>query len=126
MPAVNVPLGGLPALPRDEEGPVFAEPWQAHAFAMAVCLAEAGRFTWTEWAAALSQQIKAAQAMGDPDGGGTYYHHWLDALEKLCASKGLVATDDINCRKEEWRQAYLHTPHGQPITLAAAVPHRDG
>jgi nitrile hydratase accessory protein len=122
MPAANMPLGGLPALPRDEAGPVFAEPWQAHAFAIAIRLAEAGVFTWTEWANALSNEIQAAQAMGDPDLGGTYYQHWLAALERLCASKGLVATDDIDRRKEEWRQAYLNTPHGQPITLTNAAP----
>jgi len=37
-----VPLGGravaVPGVPRDEDGPVFREPWEARAFAMALAL----------------------------------------------------------------------------------------
>ena len=40
----------LPDLPRDADGPVFREPWEAQAFAMAVSLHERGLFTWPEWA----------------------------------------------------------------------------
>jgi nitrile hydratase accessory protein len=107
----------LPALPRDPEGPVFNEPWEAQAFALAVGLSEAGYFSWTEWAAVLSREIKAAQSQGDPDRGLTYYQHWLNALERVCAQKGLVASADMHQRKEEWRHAYLHTPHGKPVEL---------
>jgi nitrile hydratase accessory protein len=112
-------LDALPALPRDDGGPVFAEPWQAHAFALAVRLAEAGCFSWSEWTAALVHEIQAAQAHGDPDLGNTYYQHWLSALERLCIHKGLVALPETQRRREEWRQAYLHTPHGQPVALSA-------
>jgi nitrile hydratase accessory protein len=111
----------LPALPRDEAGPVFNEPWEAHAFALAVRLSESGCFSWSEWAAALSQEIRAAQERGDPDLGHNYYHHWLKALERLCAEKGLASSADMHRRKEQWRRAYLHTPHGQPIELSAAA-----
>jgi nitrile hydratase accessory protein len=110
----------LPSLPRDQEGLVFNEPWEAQAFALAVRLSEMGYFTWTEWAETLSQEIKAAQARGDPDLGNTYYQHWLNALERLCAAKNLVGYGDMSQRKEEWRRAYLNTPHGKPIELAAA------
>jgi nitrile hydratase accessory protein len=110
----------LPALPRDEEGPVFNEPWEAHAFALAVRLSESGCFSWSEWAATLSQEIQAAQERGDPDLGHNYYQHWLKALERLCAGKGLVSGADMHRRKEQWRRAYLHTPHGQAIELSAA------
>ena len=106
-------------LPRDDgERPVFREPWQAQAFALAVRLSEAGCFSWGEWTAALSEEIKAAQERGDPDRGDTYYEHWLAALERLCAQKGLVAVTALQRRKEEWRHAYMHTPHGQPVELA--------
>jgi nitrile hydratase accessory protein len=108
----------LKALPRDEQGPVFDEPWQAHAFALAVRLAEAGCFSWAEWTAFLSQEICAAGERGDSDLGSGYYHHWLSALERLCEAKGLVKSADRKVRKEQWRQAYLHTPHGQPVELA--------
>ncbi|HWG44642.1 MAG TPA: nitrile hydratase accessory protein [Gemmataceae bacterium] len=115
----SVPLHDLPALPRDAEGPVFNEPWEAHAFALAVRLSEAGFFSWPEWTAFLTEAIRAARQQGDPDSGQTYYHHWLAALERLCIEKSLVRDADMQRRKEEWRRAYLHTPHGQPIELSA-------
>jgi nitrile hydratase accessory protein len=110
----------LPALPCDQDGPVFNEPWEAKAFALAVRLSEAGCFTWAEWAMILSQEIKAAQARGDPDLGQTYYQHWLNALERICVEKGLVDREDMRQRTEAWRRAFLHTPHGQPVDLSAA------
>lgn len=118
QPAMS--LHGLPDLPRDQDGPVFREPWEAQAFALAVRLAEAGYFTWAEWTAVLSQEIVAAQRHGDPDLGHTYYQHWLRALERLCVDKGLLARTDLEQRKDAWQQAYRNTPHGQPVTLAAA------
>lgn len=112
------PGAELPSLPRDDQGsPVFREPWEAQAFAMAVRLHEAGHFTWTEWAEALAEQIKQAQAAGDPDLGDTYYLHWLAALERLVAAKGLVTADELARRKGEWAEAARATPHGQPIEL---------
>jgi nitrile hydratase accessory protein len=116
----SVAIHELSALPRDQEGPVFNEPWEAQAFALAVHLSEAGCFTWSEWATALSQEIKAAQARGDPDLGQTYYRHWLNALERLCVEKGLVGREDMRQRTEAWRRAYRHTPHSQPVELSAA------
>lgn len=110
----------LPFQPQDAEGPVFREPWEAQAFALALSLHEKGVFTWTEWAAALSDEIKAAQATGDADVGDTYYHHWLRALERLAAEKATVTPEELEDRKEDWRRAYLNTPHGKPVTLSAA------
>jgi len=107
----------LPGLPLDEDGPVFAEPWQAQAFAMAVRLHEQGLFTWTEWAAALSREIKAARESGDPDLGDTYYDHWLRALERLAAHKGVVSERDLRERYDAWDRAARATPHGEPIVL---------
>src|SRR5690348_6142502 len=101
MPPSNVAIQDLPALPRDEGGPVFNEPWEAHAFALAVRLSEAGCFAWSEWAATLSREIRAAQERGDPDLGRSYYHHWLNALERLCAEKGLASGEEMHRRKEK-------------------------
>jgi nitrile hydratase accessory protein len=112
-----LPTPELPLLPRDDDGPVFREPWEAHAFALAVRLSEAGCFTWSEWATVLAGEIAAAQARGDPDLGATYYHHWLGALEKVCADKKLAGAAEVDRRAEQWRQAYLHTPHGRPVAL---------
>jgi nitrile hydratase accessory protein len=121
-----LPINDLPALPRDEGGPVFSEPWEAKAFALAVGLSEAGCFTWSEWVTVFSQEIKSAEERGDPDLGDTYYRHWLNALEKICTSKGLVGIEDRRKRKETWRRAYLNTPHGKPIELSAALKHVPG
>jgi nitrile hydratase accessory protein len=100
---------------------VFAEPWQAQAFALAVKLSEEGHFTWKEWAAALAEELKAASDRGEPDDGSRYYEHWLAALERLVASKGLCAPGAMLARKEAWAEAYRHTPHGKPVELSAAV-----
>jgi nitrile hydratase accessory protein len=116
----DAPIHDLPGLPHEPDGPVFREPWEAHAFALVVQLVQAGYFSWAEWAAALSQEIRAAQYQGDPDTGQTYYHHWLKAAERLCAEKDLVNHRELPRRCEEWRRAYRNTPHGQPIELSAA------
>ena len=106
-------LAALPALPRDPGGPVFAEPWQAQAFALAVRLSEQGYFTWKEWAAALADELKAAA----PDDGSHYYEHWLKALERLVAAKGLADPASLADRKQAWADAYRRTPHGKPVAL---------
>ncbi len=113
-------LAELPALPRDEAGPVFAEPWQAQAFALAVKLSEAGHFTWKEWAQALGAELKRAEDAGEPDDGRQYYRHWLAALERLAAEKGLADRASLLARKEAWAEAYRLTPHGKPVELKAA------
>jgi len=110
----------LPGQPEEEGEPVFREPWEAHAFAMAVRLHERGLFTWSQWAAALADEIARAQAAGDPDTGDTYYHHWLAALERLAAEAGAASVDDQERTQEAWRRAAARTPHGQPIELDPA------
>ena len=110
-------IAALPELPRDDGGPVFAEPWEAQAFALAVNLSEQGYFTWKEWAAALAEELKDAAARGELDDGSRYYHHWLAVLERLTVAKGLCDTAAMHSRKEAWADAYRHTPHGKPVLL---------
>ena len=114
-------LAALPRLPGDESGPVFAEPWQAQAFALAVKLSAQGHFTWREWAAALAAELKAAADRGEPDDGSRYYEHWLAALERLVTAKGLSDPAALLARKEAWADAYRHTPHGKPIELISTI-----
>jgi nitrile hydratase accessory protein len=107
----------LPQLPRDDDGPVFKEPWQAQAFALAVKLSEQGLFTWKEWSDALAAEIRA----GGPDDGSHYYEYWLAALERLVREKGLLDAAALVDRKEAWADAYRHTPHGKPVDLRAGA-----
>jgi nitrile hydratase accessory protein len=107
----------VPGIPRDNEGPVFREPWEAQAFAMALALHARGLFTWPEWAASLAGEIRRAQASGDPDTGETYYRHWLATLEKLIAAKGVATSDALQRYRDAWDHAADRTPHGQPIEL---------
>jgi len=107
----------VPSIPRDDDGPVFREPWHAQAFAMALALHERGLFTWPEWAAALAEEIKRAQAAGDPDTGDTYYHHWLNTLERMVAAKGIANADTLTRYHDAWDHAADRTPHGLPIEL---------
>jgi nitrile hydratase accessory protein len=107
----------LPGIPRDEGGPVFREPWEAQAFSMALALHQRGVFTWPEWAAALAEEIKRAQAAGDPDTGATYYRHWLATLERLVAEKGVTTEQTLARYRDAWDRAADRTPHGTPIEL---------
>jgi nitrile hydratase accessory protein len=110
-------LAALPRLPRDSAGPVFAEPWQAQAFALAVRLSGQGYFTWKEWSAAFADELKRAADRGEPDDGSRYYHHWLAALERLVTTKGLTERQTLLARREAWAEAYRRTPHGKPVEL---------
>jgi len=107
----------IPSIPSDPEGPVFREPWEAQAFAMTLSLHERGLFTWPQWAATLADEIKRAQAAGDPDTGETYYRHWLNALERLVAEKGVTEPPTLARYQHAWDHAADRTPHGEPIEL---------
>ena len=107
----------VPGIPCDAEGPVFRAPWEAQAFALAVALNERGVFTWSEWACALGEEIRRAQAAGDPDTGETYYLHWLATLERLVAEKGVTDRATLERYHDAWDRAADRTPHGLPIEL---------
>jgi nitrile hydratase accessory protein len=115
--AVQQAIEAVPSIPRDREGPVFREPWEAQAFAMVLALFDRGLFTWPQWAATLAEEIKRAQAAGDPDTGETYYRHWLNALERLVAAKGVVDMPTLARYSDAWEHAAERTPHGAPIAL---------
>ena len=110
-------IDAVPSIPRDQEGPVFREPWEAQAFAMTLALHARGLFTWPEWAAMLGEEIKRAQAAGDPDMGDTYYRHWLNALERIVQAKNVTNEQALARYREAWDHAADRTPHGTPIEL---------
>lgn len=101
----------------DDQSPVFAEPWQAQAFAMAVELIQQKIFSWPEWADAIAYEIGHAVDNGFEEDGSDYYHLWVRALEKLVTGQGLVSKDELATVTAAWHQAYLHTPHGQPVNI---------
>jgi nitrile hydratase accessory protein len=107
----------IPSIPCNVEGPVFREPWEAQAFAMAVALRERGLIDWNEWAEILGDEIKRAQAAGDPDTGETYYRHWLATLERIVTEKGLADSATLARYRDAWDHAADRTPHGEPIEL---------
>ena len=117
----SVELTAMPRLPGDDSGPIFAEPWQATAFALAVRLSAEGHFTWQEWATTLADELKTAADRGEPDDGSRYYHHWLAALERLVVDKRLSDPATLLARKEAWADAYRHTPHGRPVALTEEI-----
>jgi len=117
LSAIRRATDAVASIPRGDDGPVFREPWEAQAFAMAVALQERGVFTWGEWAQLLGAEIKRAQAAGDPDTGTTYYRHWLAALERVVAEKGLTNATALTRYRDAWDHAASRTPHGKPIEL---------
>ena len=117
MDAAACARDALPDLPRDAEGMVFREPWEAQAFAMALALYDRGVFTWNEWAAMLADEIRRAQAGGDPDTGETYYRHWLATLERMVAEKDVTSSATLHHYRQAWDHAADRTPHGSPIEL---------
>jgi nitrile hydratase accessory protein len=117
MDAAVRAASSVPGIPRDDDGPVFREPWEAQAFAMALALHGRGLFTWNEWGATLAEEIARAQRGGDPDTGETYYRHWLATLERLVAEKGVASSDTLHRYRDAWDHAADRTPHGAPIEL---------
>ena len=120
--ALNTPQAvkeALQEIPPDQQQPTFNAPWEAQAFALTLALHKKGLFSWHEWSETLGAEIKVAQAKGDPDLGGTYYHHWLSALECLIQKKGITDQITLQHYQEAWHRAAHRTPHGEPIVLLA-------
>jgi nitrile hydratase accessory protein len=116
-PPDTLALQAAPGIPRDNRAPVFSAPWEAQAFAMTLALEEQGLFSWEDWAAALGEEIRLAQAAGDPDLGDTYFAHWVRALERLVADKRLTTHEALARCRDAWARAAERTPHGSPIEL---------
>ena len=99
----------------------FDDPWQAQLFALTVALSEAGHFSWPDWTVAFGATLKAQGAERSLDGAADYYSAWLDTLEVLLARTGAAPAAEAAAMKAAWERAYLSTPHGQPVRLAATA-----
>ena len=95
----------------------FAAPWHADLFATTHALARAGAFAWPDWANAFGAALAKADEAGAPRDGSTYYDIWLDALEEFLTDRGLADAKSLGDLNAAWREAYLSTPHGQPVVL---------
>jgi nitrile hydratase accessory protein len=102
-----------------EPAPAFAEPWQARAFACAVELSRRGLYNWREWVQAFGAEIAAHPARPGEEPDAAYHRQWLATLEKLAALKAVASAAEVDARAEQWRRAYLNTPHGQAVKLEA-------
>ena len=100
----------------DPDAP-FAEPWHAQIFALTHKLAQAGHYTWSEWAERFAAQRAASAREGSPDLDSTYYDDWLRTFEQLLVDKGLADKASLDTLKASWTEAYLETPHGKPVHL---------
>lgn len=98
--------------------PRFEEPWHADVFALTVLLNEKGLFSWGEWTTRFGQSLAEHRLDHALNGGSDYFLAWIDALEGLLMSKDLAAGEDLARLKQGWTDAYLSTPHGQPVRLA--------
>lgn len=101
--SVQAALAALPLLPRDDDGPVFAEPWQAQVFAVVVQLTERGELSWQDWAERLGAEFKGAERRGDVRTGANYYDHWLNALEGFLIETDIAQPDDLAAERETIR-----------------------
>ena len=110
------------APPRTGDAPLFEQPWQAELLAVADLLRDRGLFTAAEWASALGADLREAAGHGAPDTPDTYYRSALAALEALLSRHAPEIAGAMPERAGAWRRAYLNTPHGRPVVLAAAGP----
>ena len=123
---MNLPEDALGPLRRKDGDPTFEEVWQAQSLAIADTLVSAGVVTATRWAEALGSELKSAARAGAADDADTYYLAVLGTVEKLLRQIEIIGRDELDARVEAWRQAYLSTPHGEPVELKAAPKRTHG
>ena len=103
MPAASDPrlanMDEQVALPRQNGELVFAAPWEARAFGLAVALNEAGVYPWRDFSQGLAAETAAGEQHGAP---ASYYERWLETLETLAIARGLVTLDELDARTAEY------------------------
>lgn len=98
--------------------PAFLEPWHAQVFALTVHLNEAGRFSWGDWVEQFSKTLTRHGVSRELDGGADYFNAWLETLEAILAEAGNASSREVERARRDWEEAYLRTPHGEPVHLA--------
>lgn len=97
--------------------PVFDEPWQAQALALADAMVQAGHFTSSEWAEALGEALQMVGARGNSDTLAIYYTAVVSTLEHLSEERVSISAEERSRRRADWEAAYERTPHGKPVEL---------
>lgn len=104
----------LASLARAEDGPAFAAPWEATAFALRAHLVERGIIGADRFAELLGEELARAPAARD-DGTG-YFVAFVAALERA-VTEGAADPEALARERAAWRAAAEATPHGRPIVL---------
>lgn len=97
--------------------PVFNEAWQAQLLAMVDQMINDGIFSNAVWSQKLGEKLSQAAADGKADDIESYYAAALAAFETLLAQLPDLTMQEIDKKQQAWEQAYLATPHGQPVVL---------
>jgi nitrile hydratase accessory protein len=116
---LNRPEAGLGFLKSRDGEPAFGEPWHAQTLAIADLLVKRGAISAARWAETLGTEIKELESA--PDDRETYFRAVLAALERVLVESGAVTRAELDAREHEWERAYLRTPHGRPVELAAGI-----
>ena len=98
--------------------PVFEAPWHAQVFALTVHLHERGLFTWPDWATGFGATLARHGLERELNGGDDYFNAWLETLETVLREAGQADAVQVEAVRAAWENAYLSTPHGQPVRLA--------
>ena len=84
---------------------VFAAPWEARAFALAVTLSGGEGFSWDDFRDLLIAEIAEGDASAAEHAGrveaadaSPYYERWLAALEKILCAKAMISVEEIERR----------------------------
>lgn len=98
--------------------PVFEAPWHAQLFALTVHLHAQGTFDWPAWTEAFGATLAEHRLSGDLNGGDDYFTAWLATLERLLDANNMAPPAAVEATRDAWEQAYLSTPHGDPVRLS--------
>ena len=108
----------LPFTSKNNNQIVFQNPWHSQLFAITVQLSERGNFTWKEFVEYFGKSLNKARIIKQNlDGNDDYFNSWLLALEEIIISKEIGNSKILSIIKDDWINAYLSTPHGDPVKI---------
>jgi hypothetical protein len=97
---------------------VFSEQWHAQVVAVVELLVGEGKIDPEDWAQTLGAELDRRASEGAADTDATYYSAFLGALERILDKNRVAVQAEVDRRENDWRNAYLSTPHGKPVILS--------